>query len=120
MKMNLTAKNAEIAEKAISFLCSTRSLRLNHSPVRTGRRAFTLLEMLVVITVIGLLATLALPHLGGMNKSNSMAAATQQLIDDVALARQRAMANRTVVYMVFLPTNYWAPIAPPTVSLSTN
>jgi prepilin-type N-terminal cleavage/methylation domain-containing protein len=70
-------------------------------------RGFTLLELMIVIAIIGLLTTLALPHLSGFTKSNAMHAATRQLLDDVALARQRALVNRSMVCMVFLPPNFW-------------
>jgi hypothetical protein len=36
-----------------------------------------------------------------------MATATRQVLDDVALARQRAMVNRSTVYMVFLTPEFW-------------
>jgi Tfp pilus assembly protein FimT len=62
---------------------------------------------MLVIGIIGLLAALAMPHLSGFTKGNAMKAATLQLLDDVALARQRAMANRSMVCMVFLPANFW-------------
>lgn len=70
-------------------------------------RAFTIVELLVVIAIIGLLAGMLLPHLGGFTKSNSMSAATHQMLDDVAYARQKALLNRTTVYMVFLPPEFW-------------
>jgi prepilin-type N-terminal cleavage/methylation domain-containing protein len=69
--------------------------------------AFTLLELMVVIGIIGFIAALALPHVGGIGQANSMTAATRQLLEDVALARQRAMVNRSTVYMVFLPPMFW-------------
>jgi prepilin-type N-terminal cleavage/methylation domain-containing protein len=65
--------------------------------------AFTVIEMLVVITIIGLMAALALPNLPGMQRANTMTTATQQLLADCALARQLAMSHRTTVYMVFVP-----------------
>jgi prepilin-type N-terminal cleavage/methylation domain-containing protein len=70
-------------------------------------RAFTLLELMLVIAIIGFIAALTLPHVAGFGQANSMATATRQLLDDVALARQRAMVNRSTVYMVFLPPEFW-------------
>jgi prepilin-type N-terminal cleavage/methylation domain-containing protein len=70
-------------------------------------RAFTLLELMVVIGIIGFIAVLTLPHVRGFGQANSMTAATRQLLDDVALARQRAMVNRSTVYMVFVPPMFW-------------
>jgi prepilin-type N-terminal cleavage/methylation domain-containing protein len=70
-------------------------------------RAFTLLELMLVIAIIGFIAAVALPHVAGIGQANSMTSATRQLLDDVALARQRAMVNRSTVYMVFLPPMFW-------------
>jgi prepilin-type N-terminal cleavage/methylation domain-containing protein len=71
--------------------------------IQKSKRAFTILEMLVVVTIIGFMAALALPHLSGMTKANSMTTALQQLLNDCALGRQLAMSRRTTVYMVFVP-----------------
>jgi prepilin-type N-terminal cleavage/methylation domain-containing protein len=74
---------------------------------RRAQPAFTILELLIVIGIIGFMAALALPHLSGFTKGNSLTAATHQLLDDVAFARQRALVNRSEVCMVFLPPNFW-------------
>jgi prepilin-type N-terminal cleavage/methylation domain-containing protein len=70
------------------------------------RRAFTLLELLMVIAIMGILASLALPTIRGL-KPNAKVAATRQLLDAVSRARQLALSQRTTVYMVFVSTNFW-------------
>jgi prepilin-type N-terminal cleavage/methylation domain-containing protein len=74
---------------------------------RRSLRAFTLLELMMVVAIVGFVAVLTLPHVRGYGQANAMATATRQLLDDVALARQRAMVNRSTVYMVFVPPQFW-------------
>jgi prepilin-type N-terminal cleavage/methylation domain-containing protein len=70
--------------------------------------AFTLIELLVVITILGILAGLAVPALKNLGKSNVSLGASRQILDNIGYARQRAMADHTTVYMVFVPTNFWS------------
>src|SRR5436309_304931 len=70
-------------------------------------RAFSLIEMLIVVAIIGLLSAMILPSFGGLTKSNQMSVATRQLLDDVAFARQTAINNRARVYIVFVAPEFW-------------
>jgi len=74
---------------------------------RKSEIAFTLLELLVVISIMGLLAGLAVPALKNLGKANIQASATRQLLDDIGLARLKAISQHTTVYMVFVPTNFF-------------
>jgi prepilin-type N-terminal cleavage/methylation domain-containing protein len=76
-------------------------------PSAFASSAFTLVEMLVVISILGILAGLTVPALKNLGKSNAALSASRQLLDGVARARQQAIAKHTTVYMVFLPTNFW-------------
>lgn len=67
--------------------------------------AFTILELLVVITIIGILAAAGLPAIRGMTKSNALVAADRQLLDDLGYARLRAIADHTTVFVVFVAPN---------------
>lgn len=69
-------------------------------------KGFTLIELLVVFAIIGLLAGLAAPVLHNF-RPNYTASVTQQLLTDLARARQLAISQHTTVYMVFVPTNFW-------------
>lgn len=62
----------------------------------------------MVIAIIGILAAIAMPTLKNFRAGDSLAAATRQLQDDVGRARQYAISERTTVYMVFCPSNFWS------------
>jgi type II secretory pathway pseudopilin PulG len=63
--------------------------------------------MLVVIAILGIMAGLTVPVLKNFAKSDATLGASRQLLDGVARARQLAISQRTTVYMVFMPANFW-------------
>ena len=76
--------------------------QLHHQPAVRRRRAFTLLEMLVVLVIIAIIAGLTLPHIRGNTESVAINAACRQLVADLSYARQRAISQRSTVAVVFL------------------
>ena len=51
------------------------------------KEAFTLIEILVVVTIIGLISALSLPALKGFGQGNLVNTVSRQLIDDINYAR---------------------------------
>jgi prepilin-type N-terminal cleavage/methylation domain-containing protein len=74
---------------------------------RHSTRAFTLIEMLTVIAIIGVLAAIMAPTLKNFRQNDATLSATRQLLDAVARARQFAISQRTTVYLVFVPPGFW-------------
>jgi prepilin-type N-terminal cleavage/methylation domain-containing protein len=106
----MVAKRPDDGSRGLEPTDSAFSVVLRRVATPDSISAFTLLELLVVMAIIGLLAGLAVPVLNNF-RPNYTASATAQLMDSIARARQLAISQRTTVYMVFVPTNFWADAA---------
>ncbi|HET6462724.1 MAG TPA: GspH/FimT family pseudopilin [Candidatus Krumholzibacteria bacterium] len=70
------------------------------------QRGYTLAEMMVVITVIGILAAIAVPGMTGYLRRARMMGIRDQMIADVYYARSLAITNRRTIRITFTPTLY--------------
>ncbi len=57
-------------------------------------RGFTLLELMVVVTVIGIVAAMSVPAIMGYTNSSRLAGAMHTLVNDIHLARSLASSQR--------------------------
>jgi prepilin-type N-terminal cleavage/methylation domain-containing protein len=74
----------------------------------TGRSAFTLIEVLVVVAIIGIAAAVVVPQMIRPGTLNAQAGA-RMIIADLLYAQNDAIAKQQVRRVVFDPTNnrYW-------------
>jgi uncharacterized protein (TIGR02596 family) len=72
---------------------------LRKSPV--SNRAFTLIEMLVVMAIVVILGALAIPLVQGTSRAYQLDATGQLMINQLALARQNALTSNHMVEVRF-------------------
>lgn len=68
-----------------------------HMKPNTSRHAFSLVELLIVILIIGIVAGFAVPAVQGMLRGSLMSQASNQLVDAMALARQTALSKNRII-----------------------
>lgn len=71
-------------------------------PALGGRNAFSLIELLVVVAIVGILSALTVSGLSSMMQASDLTRGGQLLTDQINLARQIASARNTVVEMRFI------------------
>ncbi len=76
---------------------------------RARSAAFTLVELLVVVAILGVLMSLSIPAYNKAAKKDPLSLGVQQLMDDLEWARIHAMARGSDVCMVFFPL--WSQVA---------
>lgn len=69
----------------------------NHRP------AFSLIELVLVATILSVVAAIAMPRFAGASARQRLAAAEQRLLADIDAARQQARATSRVVSITFDP-----------------
>lgn len=70
-----------------NFRCNT----LTYPPARGAAAGFTLVELLVVISVLSILTAIAVPSFGALSNSVRMASVSAQLLSDLNLARSESI-----------------------------
>lgn len=75
--------------------------RNSEPPAGSRRRAFTLIEIVVSLTIIAVIAAVAIPTLKGINQDEKAREPIKTLADVVQQVRERAMRERRSYQMVF-------------------
>lgn len=75
----------------------------------TGRRAFTLVEMLVVLAVIAMLLGISLPFTAGFGKGLRIKTAARAILGTLRVAKSNAITHREKYAVIFDVENneYW-------------
>ncbi len=91
------------------FAVFSRAVTVSKS-TKKCRRAFTLLELLVVISIIAILLVAVIPAVTGLSKGSGRKGAVSNLMNALEQARSLALTSGSATYVVFAdettPDNY--------------
>lgn len=73
--------------------CQARSMPARHS----GGLGFTLLELIITVTILGVLTSIALPSFGGFVAGQRVKTASFDVMSSLVLARSEALKRNTIV-----------------------
>jgi prepilin-type N-terminal cleavage/methylation domain-containing protein len=83
---------------------SSHLCRLTPSRSKTGPKGFSLIEMLVVISILAIVAAAAIPNLIAWRSGMQFRAAVNDLRNDLESAKTRAVKENAKVTVAFNPT----------------
>jgi prepilin-type N-terminal cleavage/methylation domain-containing protein len=72
--------------------------RSSYGPASAG---YSLVEMLVVVTIVGILSMVSVPQFLAYQRANQLKSSMQMVMNDLRLARQQAIALRTQTRLRF-------------------
>jgi prepilin-type N-terminal cleavage/methylation domain-containing protein len=84
---------------------ATPSRRTAAPPVSAARRAFSILELLIVIGIMAILAAMTMAIGPGLLRSSAMNSSLSAVASAVSLARSEAIRSRKPTFFALAPTN---------------
>ncbi len=82
----------------------TRASRLRHRPGVTDPAAFTLIEIMIVVAIMGIILAMGVPSIFRAIRREGMRKAVNDVVEICSNARARAILSGTMTEVVFHPT----------------